>query len=140
MPGERSLLEQQYYANKQNAFWHIMFDIFNQGQPLTLYPDKIALLKANRIALWDVFATCQREGSLDSKIKNGVLNDFEMLFKIYPNIKLVLFNGGTSYNSIKKNIAHLNGINYQIMPSTSPAHTMAYQSKLLIWQKLLLSS
>lgn len=140
MPGERSLIEQQYYANKQNAFWRIMFDTFNQGQQLTLYPDKIALLKANNIALWDVFAACEREGSLDSNIKNGVLNNFEMLFKAFSNIQLVLFNGGTSYSSLKKNIVHLNGISYQIMPSTSPAHTMAYQSKFLIWQNTLLST
>jgi len=137
MPGEQSLIQQQYYANQRNAFWKIMFDVFNSGTALTNYQDKISLLQQNHIGLWDAFESCEREGSLDSNIKNGVLNDFEKLFKTYPNIKLVLFNGGTSYSSLKKQIHVLGNIPYMVMPSTSPAHTMAYQTKLNAWQKPL---
>jgi hypoxanthine-DNA glycosylase len=137
MPGELSLTQQQYYANNRNAFWRIMFDIFNSGEPLITYPDKISLLQQNKIGLWDVFESCEREGSLDSNIKNGVLNNFENLFKTYPNIKLVLFNGGTSYRSLKKQIYVLGNKPYIAMPSTSPAHTMAYLVKLEIWSKAL---
>jgi hypoxanthine-DNA glycosylase len=133
MPGEKSLVEQQYYANKQNAFWRIMFDVFNNGQSLGLYSDKLNLLHQHKIGLWDAYHACEREGSLDSNIRNGVLNDFESLFKNYPNIQLVLFNGGTSYASLKKSISVVNGCKYMVMPSTSPAYTLAYPLKLKVW-------
>lgn len=133
MPGEQSLAQQQYYANQRNAFWRIICDVFNSGMLLTNYQDKINLLRQNKIGLWDALESCEREGSLDSNIKNGVLNNFEELFKTYPHIKLVLFNGGTSYQSLKKQIGILGNIPYLVMPSTSPAHTMAYQTKLASW-------
>lgn len=137
MPGELSLTHQQYYANAQNAFWKIIFDVFNSGESLINYSDKIALLQQNKIGLWDVFESCEREGSLDSNIKNGVLNNFEELFKTHPNIKLILFNGATSHSSLKKQIHILGKIPYLMMPSTSPAHTMAYQTKLNAWKHAL---
>ncbi|RKR85379.1 G/U mismatch-specific uracil-DNA glycosylase [Mucilaginibacter gracilis] len=137
MPGERSLTEQQYYANKQNAFWKIMSDVYNSGEALTNYHEKTSLLQANKIALWDVFESCERQGSLDANIKNGVVNNFEALFKTHPQIQLVLFNGNASFKAFKKQVQLLNAISYQIMPSTSAAHTMAYQTKLNTWQVAL---
>jgi hypoxanthine-DNA glycosylase len=139
MPGEQSLMQQQYYANQRNAFWKIMFDVFNSGEALINYQDKISLLQQNHVGLWDAFQSCEREGSLDSNIKNGVLNDFETLFKTHRHIKLILFNGGTSYNSLKRQVFVLGNIPYQIMPSTSPAHTMAYLHKLGAWKQALKS-
>jgi len=137
MPGEQSLRQQEYYANPRNAFWKIMADVFNQTKPLTGYQEKINLLKLNKIGLWDVFESCEREGSLDSNIKNGIVNDFDGLFKKHPKIQLVLFNGGTSYQSFKKQLSMLQGITHQVMPSTSPAHTMPYIAKLAIWKNAL---
>lgn len=114
-----------------------MSDVFNLGKPLTSYEDKINLLQQNKIGLWDVFESCDREGSLDSNIKNGVLNDFVKLFETHPNIKLILFNGSTSYKALKKQIGDLSDISYHIMPSTSPAHTIPYQTKFYIWKQAL---
>jgi hypoxanthine-DNA glycosylase len=133
MPGEQSLIQQQYYANNRNAFWNIMFHLFNSGKALTAYPDKVNLLQNHNIALWDVLASCERKGSLDANIRNGVVNDFGTLFKTYPAIQLVLFNGAASFKAFKPHLKLLGGIPYQIMPSTSPAHTMAYQLKLDAW-------
>jgi hypoxanthine-DNA glycosylase len=140
MPGEQSLVKQEYYANNRNQFWNIIAGVFGWDKPLITYQNKIDLLKSNKIGLWDVFESCEREGSLDVNIKNGVLNDFETLFKRYPKIRLILFNGGASYKSFKKQIDVLDDITYLMMPSTSPAHTMAYGSKLDAWRKGLTSS
>ncbi|EHQ25448.1 DNA-deoxyinosine glycosylase [Mucilaginibacter paludis] len=137
MPGEQSLTEQQYYANKRNAFWQIMFDVFNAGKHLTDYQDKTNLLRRNDIGLWDVFASCEREGSLDVNIRNGMVNDFETLFKTHPQIRLILFNGSTSYKSFKKQMALTSDMLYGVMPSTSPANTVAYQIKLTAWSAAL---
>ena len=68
MPGAESLRQQQYYAFKHNAFWRIMGELY--GFPVeTPYPERLAILKAHRIALWDVLAECERPGSLDSSIR-----------------------------------------------------------------------
>ena len=34
LPGTRSLAEQQYYAQPQNAFWRIMGELFGAGPEL----------------------------------------------------------------------------------------------------------
>ena len=44
-------------------------------------------MKKNHIALWDVFSSCEREGSSDSNIRKGELNDIDGLLKRYSNIK-----------------------------------------------------
>ncbi len=82
MPGIKSLQAQEYYAHPQNQFWKIMTALLGFELPLTYMHKKKMLLK-NNIALWDVIASCRREGSLDSNIRHIRLNDFEGLFKKY---------------------------------------------------------
>lgn len=76
MPGARSLLAGQYYGHPQNQFWRFMGDIFGAGLDKP-YDERLEILKAAGIAVWDVFAACDREGSMDADIKNGVINDFD---------------------------------------------------------------
>lgn len=98
MPGEKSLLNQEYYNSSRNQFWKIIADAFNKKKAFADYNDKIATLKNNKIGLWDVLDTCDREGSSDSNIENPTLNNFDKLFKEFPNIKTVIFNGKDSYD------------------------------------------
>src|SRR5207253_1959941 len=67
LPGRKSLEMQQYYAHPQNAFWKIIAGIFGAEWPLP-YARGVKLLTTHRIALWDVLATAERPGSLDSSI------------------------------------------------------------------------
>ena len=77
MPGKASLSAAEYYAFKHNAFWTIIFKLSdNKAQN---YSEKIKLLKQLRIGLWDNLKACEREGSLDSDIKQAEPNDFEKL-------------------------------------------------------------
>ena len=78
IPGDQSIARQQYYGNKGNHFWKILFFIFQEDFS-TSYEERRKLLKNNHIGLWNVLAFCMREGSSDSKIKNEVVNDFENL-------------------------------------------------------------
>src|SRR5688572_26543746 len=88
MPGEKSIALQQYYGNKGNHFWKIMFDIF--GQPFSVdYNYRKLLLQSKRIALWNVLARCERTGSRDDSIANAVPNDLEGLFEKHPEITTV---------------------------------------------------
>lgn len=89
-PSEASLAARQYYAHKQNQFWKILGAIL--GQPLfeMEYAARTAAVHAAGIAIWDVYASCERAGSLDSAIRNGQPNDFAKLKKCWasPNPSL----------------------------------------------------
>jgi len=67
MPGAASLLAVRYYAYPHNAFWPIMGALFGAGSALA-YGKRVSTLKGAGLALWDVMASCVREGSLDADI------------------------------------------------------------------------
>ena len=90
MPGLESLRKGEYYGYPRNAFWRIMFSLLGE-MPTEDYSAKKRMLLARGIALWDVIGSCEREGSLDSAIKNIRPNYFAGLYKKYPNIKHVFF-------------------------------------------------
>lgn len=129
-PGEESLRKREYYGHPRNQFWKILSDIIGDDFVSSNYDTKRKLLLKNRIGLWDVIATCKREGSLDSNIKEEEVNDFSKL-KI-PNLKAVFFNGkkAASKSDLLK---HLN-VPIHVLPSTSPANAIRYDKKLKEWK------
>lgn len=137
MPSVVSLERQQYYGHKQNFFWPMLFQLF--GEPYSDdYAVKQQLLLRHHIALWDVLASCEREGSLDSQITNEAANDIRGLLQQYPQIQHLLFNGGKAYQSMKRNFPDLlQQMAYTRMPSTSPAYTMKREEKLEKWRIIL---
>lgn len=137
MPGVTSLLKQEYYGHPQNAFWKIMFSIFDKLPVQEVFQEKVNLLIKHKIALWDVLQHCERKGSLDIHIKNQIENDFDSLFAEYPNIKRILFNGKESHKYFTKKFGQIEGLTYYVMPSTSPANTVAFEKKLKLWSEVL---
>lgn len=137
MPGVKSLADSEYYAHPRNAFWPVMFDVFGT-KPTQDYEAKKTLIRANGLALWDVAKACEREGSLDSNMRDIIYNDFASLFETCPHIHTVLCNGGTAHGLFVKS-GYAQGKTVVRMPSTSPAYTMAYAEKLRIWKEMLLS-
>ncbi len=139
MPSVKSLEEAFYYAHPRNAFWPIMAEIFGSALPRTA-EEKKELLLSHGIALWDTAASCVREGSLDSAMRETELNDFGGFFRRFPKIEKVLLNGGTAwtlYHRLPKEIVEARPC--VKMPSTSPAYTMKYQNKLARWKNEILS-
>ncbi|MDP1747757.1 MAG: DNA-deoxyinosine glycosylase [Bacteroidota bacterium] len=130
MPGNDSLKMNQYYAHPRNAFWKIMFAIFDQ--PFSNdYSVKKELLLNNQIALWDVLKVCERKGSLDVNIIEEETNNFKDFFEKHAHINHIFFNGQQSSNYFLKNQqAAIPSIK---LPSTSPAHTMSFKEKLTAW-------
>lgn len=133
MPGRESLMAGEYYRNQRNAFWRIISILFNNGQPFNSYEEKVACLRHNHIALWDTIKYCDREGSLDSNIRNAVRNDIAAFLKQYPNIKRVIANGATA----AKNVDYLPDV--LRAHSTSPACTIPFGKKLEEWRELLMN-
>ena len=105
MPGRDSLARQQYYAHPGNAFWFIMKHVCGAGVELS-YEERVRRLQDVGFALWDVLKHCEREGSLDSKIVKAseAPNDIETLLNTYPNIHLIVFNGGKAAESFRRRV------------------------------------
>lgn len=141
MPGVASLEAQQYYAHPRNAFWPIMASLLGFAATLP-YELRLAQLTANRIALWDVLASCRRPGSLDSNIARDSEqpNDFVGLFGHCRQLRAVACNGGTAYALFRRHVlpvVDLSGIEVLQLPSTSPAHAgKSFAAKLAEWQQL----
>ncbi len=135
MPSVKSLADAQYYAHPRNAFWPILFDIFGR-EKTDDYAQKKRLIVENRLALWDAARECEREGSLDSDMRDIVYNDFAALFEACPQIHTVLCNGGTAYKLFLKS-GYAGDRAVIRLPSTSPAYTMAFDKKLAAWRGAL---
>ena len=142
MPGEASLHAGQYYAHPQNAFWRILGEILGFA-PDVPYADKLRMLIAADIALWDVIASCHRKGSLDSEIAPDSLlaNDFAAFFATHRRIERVLFNGAKSETIFRKHVApslEARAISYLRLPSTSPANaSIPFAKKMAAWRDAL---
>ena len=97
LPGRKSLEMGEYYAQPYNAFWRIMGAMFGAGPELT-YAARVERLREHGIAVWDVLAAGEREGSLDSSIvrESIVVNDFNSFFERHRAIRLICFNSKPS--------------------------------------------
>ena len=140
MPGVASLNANQYYAHPRNAFWKIIAELFGADYPFESYDAKLSLLLKNHIGLWDVFASCERKGSLDSDIKNASVNDFEAFLKRCPDVKTLYFNGNTAYRNFIKafgNKDFIRALTLFPLPSTSPANArLTFEDKMTAWKMI----
>lgn len=135
-PSDRSLEIQEYYANPRNYFWRIMETVLGEKILGNTYPKRIEILKRHRIGLWDVIASCKRDGSSDNKIRDPKPNDFSRLRQEAPNLRLICFNG----KAAKKYADKLVGLDYEtnFLPSSSPQNTSSkLDDKTRIWHKSL---
>jgi len=141
MPSVASLEKFQYYGKPQNAFWRIMGELFGAGPDLP-YEQRTKLLARKGVAVWDVLASCERPGSLDSAIKMQTIaaNDFAALLGDQPGIRHVFFNGKKAEEIFCKHaLASVESVrpdlNYTALPSTSPAMaSLSFAEKLDRWK------
>jgi hypoxanthine-DNA glycosylase len=134
-PGAASLAAQQYYAHPRNALWPILSALTGEDLVGLLYAERLPRLLAHGFGLWDVLGACEREGSLDSAIRNPAANDFERLHRLCPALETVGFNGQTSGKFAPQFAAA--GYRTVVLPSTSPAYAgMAFEAKLASWRSL----
>ncbi len=137
MPGIKSLEENQYYAHPRNAFWQIMFRLFNT-EFSNNYEDRKNLILKNNLALWDTLKLCFRKGSLDTNIKNEEANEIHQLLEKYPKIHSIIFNGKAAEKFYKRYFQNKNPIKYYQLPSTSPANaSKRFDEKLAEWKLIL---
>lgn len=99
LPGDRSLAEQRYYGHPRNLFWKLIGRVIMVDLEPLSYEERLAALVENRIGLWDVFQSAEREGSLDTHIRAGVPNKIDELCEKLPLLRAVAFNGSAAYKS-----------------------------------------
>jgi hypoxanthine-DNA glycosylase len=133
MPGPEALRKHEFYGFKGNHFWKIMIDLLAPGGALD-YPEKLALLRRHRIAVWDVLESCTRDGAADSTIRATTPNDIPGLLARHPGIHTIFCNGTTSARLFARYFGGTITVPMIPLPSTSPAHaTMPYAVKRARW-------
>ena len=144
-PSVMSLQLQQYYAHPQNHFWKILQALWpDQALPgREQYAARCAWVLARGLGIWDVYASCEREGSLDSAIRNAEVNDFAALRARCPRLQLIVHNGGESFRHAKLVRASLGVDHFPLvkLPSTSPANaSWSFERKLAAWREVVVQA
>ena len=137
-PGVASLRAQQYYAHPHNHVWRILQALWPQNLlpgPQD-YAARCAWLLARGLGLWDVYGACEREGSLDARIRNAEVNDFALLRTRCPRLAAIAHNGGESFRHARATAAL--GVPVCKLPSTSPANaSWSFERKRAAWGEAL---
>ncbi|HEV3431438.1 MAG TPA: DNA-deoxyinosine glycosylase [Paraburkholderia sp.] len=138
LPGEASLAHQQYYAHKQNKFWHLVGEVIGVDLPTLDYEARLQALRDHRVGLWDVVAQARREGSLDGNIRDHAGNDLVALIEGLPALEAIAFNGGTAARIGERILGvHAQRFRLLMLPSSSPAYaSMNFAAKLVAWRAL----
>ena len=138
-PGAASLAAQQYYGHPRNQFWPILAALWQVDLPAMPYARRLDELRARGLAVWDVYAACRRQGSLDSAIQDAQLNDLAGLKRLAPQLQAVAHNGGESARCMR--ITRTLGLPVHRLPSTSPANaSWSFERKLAAWREVFQSS
>ena len=119
-PSVKSREEMFFYGHPQNRFWRVIADVFGAETPKNV-DEKRALLLSSGVALWDVLASCDIEGSADSSIKNAVPNDLSPILSA-AKIEKIFVNGKTAEKYYNKYMKKTLGREAVCLPSTSPAN------------------
>ena len=109
-----------YYGNKQNRFWKVLEEYFDEKVPENT-DGKRAFLLAHHIALWDIIGSSTIKGSTDNELVKKIdsVNIIPKLLQDFPTIQAVICNGKASYNLTTKYFPNITAI---YLPSTSPAN------------------
>ena len=117
-PGNKSLRDNRYFSHPCNAFWWIVGDCLgfrrDRGEKkdgglmklcahlrydetyIVSYDKQVNILCQHGFALWDIIASCQRTGSLDSAIHNDEPNDIQKFVEQHPTISTIALANGKS--------------------------------------------
>jgi len=112
-------------------------EVLGVDLPALPYEERLAALLAHHVGLWDVIADAERTGSLDAAIRNHAANDLQSLVAALPRLSTIGFNGGTAARIGEGQLGGM-GAHFRLvrLPSSSPAHAVAFEVKLAAWRQL----
>lgn len=131
-PSVLSLSRHEYYGNPRNRFWAVMEALF--GIPASLpYAERCRHLAGAGIALWDVVASCSRQGSADNRIRDDMPNDIAGFIRAHQTVRLIALNGSAA-GRLYRRAGEMPGIPFVILPSTSPANAaVSFEENVRAW-------
>ena len=127
-PSVKSREAMFFYGHPQNRFWKVTAAVFGCPVPQTI-EEKRSFLLTNGIAVWDVIASCEIEGSSDSSIRNVTPNDLSRILNAAP-VEQIFVNGKTALKYYEKYLRPVTGREAVCLPSTSPANAAWKLEKL----------
>lgn len=136
LPGDASLKAGQYYGHPQNGFWRLVGGVVGIDLVALPYPERLEALQTAGVGLWDVIASAERPGSLDTAIRNAEAADLNRLIGGLPALRVIAFNGGTAARLGRRSLTTGAGIALIDLPSSSPAHARPLAEKAAVWAKL----
>ena len=116
-PSVQSLEKQQYYAHPQNWFWRVLQHCEVVNEAAAPYEQRVEQVRANQIAIWDLYEQVRREGSGDDKIRDAVPNDIAALLDERGPCPILL--NGRRLREFHRAFPNLN-TDLIPLPSTSP--------------------
>jgi len=136
-PGVASLRAQQYYGHPRNQFWRLVGEVFGVDLVAMGYAERLAALRAHRIAVWDVITETERAGSCAISRPRSLAKGLRIALSRLPALRTIGFNGGTALRFGLRQLGPL-AARYRVLglPSSSPAYTMPYDDKLRAWREL----
>lgn len=118
-----------FYGNPRNRFWRVIAEVRDSPVPETT-AEKTRFLLENRIALWDVIASCDIRGASDGSIKNAVPNDIGVILDA-ADIKAVFTTGRAAYKYYLRFLLPSTGREAFYLPSPSAANAQTNVSDLI---------
>ena len=134
-PSVKSREEKFFYAHPQNRFWKVLSAVVCDALPKNT-DEKRSFLIRHRIALWDVIASCDIDGSADSTIRSVTVNDIARIVN-ESDITQIFVNGKTAEKYYNRLILPKTGMPAVCLPSTSPANAAWSLDRLAAeWQRI----
>lgn len=128
-PSVKSRESAFFYGHPQNRFWQVLAAVLEAPVPRTV-EEKRSFLLEHHIALWDVLAYCELEGSADSTICSAVPTDLSAILQS-SQIRRIFLNGKTAEKYFRKFQASQVRTEAICLPSTSPANASWSLEKLI---------
>ncbi|MBQ7034408.1 MAG: DNA-deoxyinosine glycosylase [Clostridia bacterium] len=124
-----------FYGHPQNRFWKVLAAVFGGATPETI-EEKKAFLLENKVAVWDVIAACDIEGSADQSIRNVIANDIAPILA-ESAVEKIYVNGGAAKKLYDRYIYPKVGREARVLPSTSPANAAWSLERLIdVWKNI----
>ena len=119
-PSVKSREQMFFYGHPQNRFWKVVSHIYHEPCPEDI-PQKKSFLIRHHIAVWDVVASCDIEGSSDASMRHVEVNDINEILN-QASILNIFLNGKTAEKYYRKYTYTATGREAITLPSTSPAN------------------
>ena len=136
LPSVKSREQMFFYGHPQNRFWRMLAAVYAEDAPESI-AEKTSLLLRHHLALWDVIANCEIDGSADASVREAVPVDIVRITD-RAHITRVLCNGKLAGTLYARHLQPIMGIPALVLPSTSPANAIWTLPKLTdAWRKAL---